>query len=43
MWRLANEQQLTRIRIGRSARFIRAEIDEFIGRLQAEARRQPDG
>jgi excisionase family DNA binding protein len=43
VYRLAQERQLTRVRIGRCARFVRAEIDEFIEARLAEARCQPDG
>jgi len=41
IYRLASERQLTRVRIGRSARFVRAELEEFIESRLAEARRQP--
>jgi excisionase family DNA binding protein len=41
IYRLATERQLTRVRIGRCARFVRAELDEFIASRLAEARRQP--
>jgi excisionase family DNA binding protein len=43
IYRLAKEHQLTRIRIGRCARFVRSEIDEFVESRLAEARGRPDG
>lgn len=43
IYRLAKEHQLTRIRIGRCARFSRIELEEFVERLQQEARRQSSG
>ena len=42
LYRLANEHALTRVRIGRCARFVRAEVESFIEQLVVDARGSTD-
>jgi len=43
LYRLAKEEQLTRILIGRCSRFVSSDLDDFIARRLAAARRQRAG